>query len=385
MSHILVLNCGSSSVKFALINLTNSESVLTGLAEAIGSKDCRITFKSSEKINIKIPNGQYRDVFNQLKLFLENGKYIDVISGVGHRVVHGGSFFSKSVVINDSVLNKIEECVPLAPLHNPANIEGIKFCQNIFPNLKQVAVFDTAFHQTIPQHISEYAIPRELTDTYHIKKYGFHGTSHQYISEQASKLLNINSGDFIVAHLGNGCSVTAVVDGKSMDTSMGFTPLDGLIMGTRSGTIDPGVFDFIHNALGKDIHEISNILNKKSGVLGICGHSDMREIGDLASNGDEMAILAIKMFSHRVAKFISSYMIYFKDIDALVFTGGIGENSSAIREQIVSELNSLGFVIDFNKNSDRSSIFINQKNSKNIMVIATDEELMIAKDTQALI
>ena len=385
MSHILVLNCGSSSVKFTLINPNNSESVLTGLAESIGSKDCRIAFKSSEKINIKIPNGQYIDVFNELKSFLECGDYIGMISGVGHRVVHGGRFFSGSAVIDESVLMKIEECILLAPLHNPANIEGIIFCQSIFKDTPQVAVFDTAFHQTIPNYISEYAIPRNLTDEYHIKKYGFHGTSHQYVSQQAAKILKKDTGNFIVAHLGNGCSVAAVVDGKSMDTSMGLGPLDGLIMGTRSGCIDPSVFEYIQKNVGKDIHETTSMLNKESGLLGICGHSDMREIGGLANNGDEMAILAIKMFSHRVAKFISSYMIYFQDIDGLIFTGGIGENSSEIREQIVYELNGLGFVMDINKNSDRSATFINQTNTKNIMVIATDEELMIAKDTQALI
>ncbi|API85947.1 acetate/propionate family kinase [Francisella uliginis] len=384
MSHILVLNCGSSSVKFALINPQTAESLLTGLAENIGSKNCKISFKTKEKFQKNIQNGLYSDIFNELKQFLSEGNYLSKISAVGHRVVHGGQFFSKSVLIDEDSLQKIKGCVPLAPLHNPAHIEGITFCQQIFPDLPQVAVFDTAFHQTMPNYVAEYAIPRELTEKHNIRKYGAHGTSHKYVSEQAAKILDKQKANVIVAHLGNGCSITAVADGKSVDTSMGLTPLDGLVMGTRSGAIDPSIFAYISDNLGWDITKITNTLNKKSGLLGICGHNDMREVSELAAKGDDLAKLAIEIFCHRVAKFVASYMVYFENFDALVFTGGIGENAINIRENIVSKLNNLGFEIDSGKN-DKSDLFINSGSSHKIMVIATNEELMIAQDTQNLI
>ena len=384
MSHILVLNCGSSSVKFALSNPQTAESLLTGLAENIGSKNCKISFKTKEKIQKNIENGLYSDIFNELKQFLSEGNYLNKISAVGHRVVHGGQFFSKSVLIDEDSLQKIKDCVPLAPLHNPAHIEGITFCQQIFSDLPQVAVFDTAFHQTMPNYVAEYAIPRELTKKHNIRKYGAHGTSHKYVSEQAAKILDKQKANVIVAHLGNGCSITAVVDGKSVDTSMGLTPLDGLVMGTRSGTIDPSIFAYISDNLGWDITKITSTLNKKSGLLGICGHNDMREVSELAAKGDDLAKLAIEIFCHRVAKFVASYMVYFENFDALVFTGGIGENAINIRENIVSKLNNLGFEIDSGKN-DKSDLFISSGSSHKIMVIATNEELMIAQDTQSLI
>ncbi|MED7819548.1 MULTISPECIES: acetate/propionate family kinase [unclassified Francisella] len=384
MSHILVLNCGSSSVKFALINPNTAESLLTGLAENIGSKNCKICFKSKVKTQKNIENGLYSDVFNEIKQFLSAESYLNKISAIGHRVVHGGKFFSKSVLINQDSLQKIKDCIPLAPLHNPAHIEGIIFCQQIFPNLAQVAVFDTAFHQTIPNYVADYAIPRELTEKHNIKKYGAHGTSHKYVSQQAAKILGKQKSNVIVAHLGNGCSITAVVDGKSMDTSMGLTPLDGLVMGTRSGAIDPSIFAYISDNLGWDIVEITNMLNKKSGLLGICGHNDMREVSELAAQGDDLARLAIEMFCHRVAKFVASYILYFKDFDALVFTGGIGENAVNIRENIISKLNNIGFKVDTEKNN-KSDLFISSANSYKIMVIATNEELMIAQETQNLI
>lgn len=269
-------------------------------------------------------------------------------------------------------------------MHNPAHIEGIRFCQQIFPELPQVAVFDTAFHQTMPSYIAEYAIPYGLTHKHNIRKYGAHGTSHKYVSQQAAKILDKKQANAIVAHLGNGCSITAVVDGKSIDTSMGLTPLDGLVMGTRSGCIDPSIFAYISDNLGWSVTEITNILNKQSGLLGICGHNDMREVSQLAAKGDELAKLAIEIFCHRVAKFVASYMIYFNKLDALVFTGGIGENAANIRKNIISKLANLGFMIDHQKNSN-SETFINSKNSHNIMVIATNEELMIAQETQNLI
>lgn len=384
MSYILVLNCGSSSVKFALINPQTTESLLTGLAENIGSKNCKISFKTKEKFQKNIEDGLYSDIFNELKQFLSEGNYLSKISAVGHRVVHGGQFFSKSVLIDEDSLQRIKDCVPLAPLHNPAHIEGITFCQQIFPDIPQVAVFDTAFHQTMPNYVAEYAIPRELTEKHNIRKYGAHGTSHKYVSEQAAKILDKQKANVIVAHLGNGCSITAVADGKSVDTSMGLTPLDGLVMGTRSGAIDPSIFAYISDNLGWDIAKITNTLNKNSGLLGICGHNDMREVSELAAKRDDLAKLAIEIFCHRVAKFVASYMVYFENFDALVFTGGIGENATNIRENIVSKLNNLSFEIDSGKN-DKSDLFINSGNSHKIMVIATNEELMIAQDTQNLI
>ncbi|WP_150467203.1 acetate/propionate family kinase [Francisella sp. SYW-9] len=384
MSHILVLNCGSSSVKFALIDPQTAESLLTGLAENIGSKNCKVTFKSKEKFQKNIENGLYSDIFNELKKFLSENNFLKKVSAIGHRVVHGGQFFSESVLIDDDSLQKIKDCIPLAPLHNPAHIEGIAFCKQIFPGLPQVAVFDTAFHQTMPNYVAEYAIPRELTQDHNIRKYGAHGTSHKYVSQQAAKILAKQKANVIVAHLGNGCSITAIADGKSIDTSMGLTPLDGLVMGTRSGAIDPSIFAYISDNLGWDITKITNTLNKKSGLLGICGHNDMREVSELAAKGDDLAKLAIEIFCHRVTKFVASYMVYFGDFDALVFTGGIGENAAKIRENIISKLNNIGFEIDVEKNG-KSDLFINSDSSYNIMVIATNEELMIAQDTQKLI
>ncbi|AJI57377.1 acetate kinase [Francisella philomiragia] len=384
MSYILVLNCGSSSVKFALMNPQNSKSLVTGLAENIGASNCKITFKTQQKVQKHIENGEYKDVFELLKDFLVENNYLEKISAIGHRVVHGGQYFSKSVIIDKDSLQKIKDCIPLAPLHNPAHIEGILFCQQIFPNLPQVAVFDTAFHQTMPEYVAEYAIPRELTCEHNIRKYGAHGTSHKYVSQQAAKILNKDVANVIVAHLGNGCSITAVVNGKSIDTSMGLTPLDGLVMGTRSGCIDPSVFAYISDNLGWSIADITNMLNKKSGLLGICGHSDMREVSELADNGDKLAKLAIEIFCHRIAKFVGSYMIYFKEFDGLVFTGGIGENATNIRKSVASNLANIGFEIDDAKNM-KSETFINAGNSRNIMVIATNEELMIAQETQNLI
>ncbi|MBK2095777.1 acetate kinase [Francisella philomiragia] len=384
MSYILVLNCGSSSVKFALMNPQNSKSLVTGLAENIEASNCKITFKTQQKVQKHIENGEYKDVFELLKDFLVENNYLEKISAIGHRVVHGGQYFSKSVIIDKDSLQRIKDCIPLAPLHNPAHIEGILFCQQIFPNLPQVAVFDTAFHQTMPEYVAEYAIPRELTCEHNIRKYGAHGTSHKYVSQQAAKILNKDVANVIVAHLGNGCSITAVVNGKSIDTSMGLTPLDGLVMGTRSGCIDPSVFAYISDNLGWSIADITNMLNKESGLLGICGHSDMREVSELADNGDKLAKLAIEIFCHRIAKFVGSYMIYFKEFDGLVFTGGIGENATNIRKSVASNLANIGFEIDDAKNM-KSETFINAGNSHNIMVIATNEELMIAQETQNLI
>ena len=384
MSNILVLNCGSSSVKFAFINPTTKQEFFSGLAENISQTNCQITFKSTTKVEKHIENGSYKDVFNELKNYLVDNDYLSSIIAIGHRVVAGGNYFSSSAIITDDNLQKIKNCIPLAPLHNPAHVEGIEFCQEMFPGLPQVAVFDTAFHQTIPNYIAEYAIPRELTDGHQIRKYGAHGTSHHFVSLKAAEALGKECGNFIIAHLGNGCSITAVVDGKSRDTSMGLTPLDGLVMGTRSGAIDPSVFGYLADNLGWDAKETTTMLNKQSGLLGICGHNDMREVSDLAKSGDELAIKAIEMFCQRAAEFISKYMMHFDNFDGLVFTGGIGENAVNIRENIVAKLKNIGFKLDDEKNAKRET-FINSDRSHNIMVIPTNEELMIAKETLELV
>lgn len=384
MSHILVLNCGSSSVKFALINPKTAEAMFTGLAEKIGQENCSITLKTNDKKQLNIKNGQYKDIFLELKKYLDEKGFFDKVVAIGHRVVAGGQYFSDSAIITPENLEKIKSCIPLAPLHNPAHVEGINFCKKIFARLPQVAVFDTAFHQTIPSYIAEYAIPRELTDTKQIRKYGAHGTSHKFVSMKAAELLDKDKGNFIVAHLGNGCSITAVVDGKSIDTSMGLTPLDGLIMGTRSGSVDPSVFGFLADNLGLNANETTQILNKKSGLLGICGHNDMRQVSELAEKGDKLAKHAINMFCQRVAEFVSKYMLHFNELDALVFTGGIGENAANIRQKVVSKLKNIGFKIDEAKNQN-AEVQIQAKDSHKVMIIATNEELMIAQDTFKLI
>ena len=364
MSHILVLNCGSSSVKFALIDPKTAESLFTGLAENINQENCAITFKADDKKQLHIKNGQYKDIFSELKKYLDEKGFFDKVIAIGHRVVAGGQYFSDSAIITSENLEKIKACIPLAPLHNPAHVEGINFCAKIFAGLPQVAVFDTAFHQTIPSYIAEYAIPRELTDGQKIRKYGAHGTSHKFVSMQAAELLGKEKSNVIVAHLGNGCSITAVVDGKSRDTSMGLTPLDGLVMGTRSGSIDPSVFGYLADNLGYDATKTTQILNKQSGLLGICGHNDMRQVSDLAKNGDKLAIKAIEMFCQRAAEFIAKYMMHFNTFDGLVFTGGIGENAVNIRENIVAKLKNIGFKIDNAKNKNAETQIQSQDSQK---------------------
>ena len=371
-------------MKFALINPATEQEFFSGLAENVSQINCQITFKSTVKVKKHIENGSYKDVFNELKNYLTDNNYLSSIIAIGHRVVAGGSYFSSSAVITRDNLQKIKNCIPLAPLHNPAHVDGIEFCQDMFPSLPQIAVFDTAFHQTIPGYIAEYAIPRELTQSQQIKKYGAHGTSHHFVSLKAAQALGKKQGNFIIAHLGNGCSITAVVDGKSRDTSMGLTPLDGLMMGTRSGAIDPSVFGYLADNLGWDVKVTTTMLNKQSGLLGICGHNDMREVSDLAKSGDKLAIKAIEMFCQRVAEFISKYMIHFDNLDGLVFTGGIGENAANIRENIVDKLKNIGFKLDNQKNASRDT-FINRDRSRNIMIISTNEELMIAKETLELV
>jgi len=384
MSYILVINSGSSSVKFSVVNYLSGNNLIDGLAEKIGQVEARIIFKENdEKTIVNLDVGSYAETYDIIKKYLYEKEYLKNVVAVGHRVVHGGHFFSKSAIITEDSLNKIKKCVQLAPLHNPANIMGIEFCKKILPNLPHVAVFDTAFHQTIDKTVYEYAVPKELTDKHRFRKYGFHGTSHMYVSQQAGKILGKENGSFITAHLGNGASMCAIVDGKSVDTSMGFTPLDGLIMGTRCGALDPSVFKYVADIYGYNSDKITNMLNKESGLKGICGHNDMREIEDLYFANDPKGIHAIDMFTHRVAYFISAYMMYFKNLDGVVFTGGIGEKVPIIREKVINHLSNLGFSIDADKNQSRGKdvVVSSQESKYKVIVITTNEELMIAKDT----
>ncbi|MFZ9034874.1 MAG: acetate/propionate family kinase [Francisellaceae bacterium] len=385
---IIVFNCGSSSIKFALIHPQTTQIELSGLAEKLGQKDSNISFKyQNNKITETLSGGSYEAAFNKIKDQLLKLNLIQRIHAVGHRVVHGGVYFKSSVMIDNDVLMKLKEVTPLAPLHNPANIAGIEFCQKILANLPQVAVFDTAFHQTMSQEVYNYAIPHELAEKHHIRKYGFHGISHHYVSQEVAKLTAQATANVIVAHLGNGASVTAVKAGKSVDTSMGMTPLDGLVMGTRSGTIDPGIFNFLAQNLDMSVDETNTMLNKKSGLLGLCDHNDMREIEALTLQKDTRAELAIDLFCHRLAQFIAGYLIYFDHFDGLVFTGGIGENSTTIRAKTIEKLKNVGFAIDKKHNQShgqKNHHRIDSQDSLPIFVINTNEELMIANDTALL-
>lgn len=386
---ILVLNCGSSSIKYALIS-EDGESRIEGLAESLGNPDARIKHKSLDgnKTEVQIAGGQHSDA---LKVIL--GELIKDYTpvAVGHRVVHGGDKFKSATKITPEVLATIEELSSLAPLHNPANAEGIKAINELFPNLPQVAIFDTAFHQSMPAHAYRYAIPKQLFAEHHIRRYGFHGTSHAYVSNRASQLTEKDGKHgWIVAHLGNGCSATAIYDGKSLDTSMGITPLEGLIMGTRSGDVDPSLHAMLHRTLGLSIDEIDTLLNKKSGLLGISGVSnDMRLLEEADRNGNADATLALDMFAYRVAKYILAYTASLPTLTGVVFTGGVGENGAEMRAKIVSHLKHLGAKFDESKNKElfrgAEGSFHTADSSVELWVVPTDEEFQIATETKQVL
>ena len=395
--NILVINCGSSSLKYQLID-TDTEKVLAkGLCERIGLEDAILNHTPSGKdkvvIHCDMPdhNVAIKEVVNILT-DAENGVIasLEEIGAVGHRVVHGGEKFNSSVPINDAVMAALEECIPLAPLHNPPNIIGIKACQAAMPGVPQVGVFDTAFHQTMPKENYMYAIPYEYYEKYGVRKYGFHGTSHKYVSQRAAALLGKPAEEtkIITVHIGNGGSIAAVCGGKCVDTTMGFTPLDGLVMGTRSGIIDAAVPLFIMEQENLTSKQMSDILNKKSGLQGITGiSSDMRDVSAAAEEGNERAILAKKMFAARVKAYIGQYMATMNGADAIVFTAGIGENDKAIRAACCENLDFLGIKIDAEKNDKRGDEFvISTDDSKvKVFVIATNEELAIARDTKDIV
>ncbi|NOX14460.1 MAG: acetate kinase, partial [Epsilonproteobacteria bacterium] len=340
---ILVLNSGSSSIKFQLFDAETYESLVSGIIEQIGENDslAKIKFKDENGKNLELEKNMAivdhksgLEVMNSLLIESKIIKDLCELDGIGHRVVHGGEKFSKPTIINDKVINQIEKLIPLAPLHNPANLDGIKSSVEHCPKVPQVAVFDTAFHSSIPSHAYMYALPYETYEKNGVRRYGFHGTSHHFIAKEAAKYLDIDIGKLnaITLHLGNGASMSAVKNGKSIDTSMGLTPLEGLIMGTRCGDIDPAIIFYLARVEGLDIDELDNMLNKKSGLKGICGNNDMREIGEMAENGNEKAKLALEMFSYRIKKYIGSYSAVLGRVDCLIFTGGIGENDIEVRK-----------------------------------------------------
>ncbi len=371
-----------------MFNHHQTMAIFFGIADKIGQSDACFSFANAaqDKQTFTQSNMNYRLAFGLIVETLKSYDFFDCITGIGHRVVHGGHLFNEAVIVDQSVITKIKQLIPLAPLHNPANLAGIEFCLTHFPHIPQVAMFDTAFHHSIPEHIHRYAIQDTFYYDQHVRKYGFHGISHHYVAKNAAQYLDIERGNFISAHLGNGCSITAIKEGKSIDTSMGFTPLDGLVMGTRSGGIDPGIFQYLHKQLKISIDEITTLLNRQGGLLALCGKSDMRDISKMITQGNKKAETALAIFCHRAASFIASYMMYFDRFDGLIFTAGIGENSALVRQKIINNLNNLGFKINDKCNqAPKTYTEIQAHNSKRIMVLPTNEELMIAQACQHLI
>ena len=394
---ILVINAGSSSLKYQLIDMENESLLAKGLCERIGI-DGRLTHKPQNGKPVyeaDVPFPTHKEAIEAVLEKLTSKEYGVVetmaeIGAVGHRVVHGGEKFAKSVVITDEVMQAIEECNPLAPLHNPANIIGIKACQELMPGVPMVAVFDTAFHQTMPPVAYTYALPYEYYEKDKVRRYGFHGTSHKYVSQRAADMLGkpIEQLKLISCHLGNGSSVTAIDGGKSVDTSMGFTPLAGLPMGTRSGDIDAGILEYLMNKYGMDIKEMVNVLNKKSGVMGVSGvSSDFRDLEEAFEQGNERAGLAVDMFNYGVKKLIGAYAAAMGGVDAIIFTAGVGENSASQRMAIASGLEFMGVKMDEDANKVRGEErVISAPDSKvTVLLIPTNEALMIAMDTEALV
>ena len=395
---ILVLNCGSSSIKYALYDMDSKTVMTSGGAERVGL--------DGAFVKVKLANGEKKQVMHDIPEHTEGVKFIfslltdpeigvikdlKEIDAVGHRMVHGGEKFNKSVLLTEEVLKVFEECTDLAPLHNPANLKGVRAVQELMPGLPQVGVFDTAFHQTMPKEAYMYAVPYELYEKYGVRRYGFHGTSHRYVSQCVCEFLGVKpeGKKIITCHIGNGASIAAVKDGKCIDTSMGLTPLEGLMMGTRSGDIDGGAITFIQKKLGLDADGMSNLLNKKSGMLGITGiSSDMREIDAACEEGNERAKLAIEMYNYRIRKYIGAYAAAMDGCDIIVFTAGVGENQASMREKVCEGLSFMGVKIDVEKNSGihgEEAVISTPDSKVTVVVIPTDEELMIATDTMALL
>lgn len=378
---IIIINSGSSSIKFKLFDMPIQKELLSSLIEKIGEDFSTITTTiNNQKYTTKIKLNSYKDAFKLMAITLKNNNIKqDNISQVVHRVVHGGEFFNGPTIIDEQVIAQIKQLIPLAPLHNPSNLLGIKKAQSLYPNAIHIAIFDTAFHQTLPNYAYRYAISNKFYKKDRIRRYGFHGTSHQYILSEVSKILNKKKPNLITLHIGNGISATAIKKGKSIDTTMGFTPLEGLIMGTRCGNIDPSIPIFLAKNKNLTFDEIDLILNKESGLKGLTNITDMRDIISLSKKGN-IYYLAIEMFCYAIIKQIGAYIATLNaTIDAIVFTGGIGENSPFIRERILKNLNYLGIKIDKKRNIE-SKTFINKKSSKiKIAVVPTNEELQMAR------
>ena len=395
---ILVLNCGSSSVKYKLIALSgNEQNILAeGGVEKIGLPDSFLKFKyNGEKVTINSSMPKHNVAIRIILDNLTSEKFgciknFDEIEAVGHRLVHGGEKFNSSVLINDEVIAKVKECYDLAPLHNPVNIAGVDAISEILPDVPQVGVFDTAFHQTMPSYAYMYGLPYEMYEKYGVRRYGFHGTSHRYVSRRACDFLGLEyeKQRIITCHIGNGGSITAIKDGKSVDTSMGLTPVEGLIMGTRCGDVDPGALLYIQQKEHLDHEGMQALINKKSGVAGLTGvSSDMRDIEKAVEEGNERAIMALNMYEYRITKYIGAYTAALGGVDVIVFTGGVGENQTGTRERICKQLAFLGIEFDVEKNKTRGEeIELSTPNSKvRVVVIPTDEEYMIARDTEAIV
>ncbi len=395
--NVLVINCGSSSLKFQLINSDTEEVLAKGLCERIGI-DGRLTYQPAggekEKSDLAMPT--HEEAIQYVINALTNEKTgvvksLEEIGAVGHRIVHGGEKFASSAIITEEMKKAVEECNELAPLHNPANLIGIAACEKLMPGTPMVGVFDTAFHQTMPQKAYMYGLPYEYYEKYKVRRYGFHGTSHSFVSKRAAEILGVpyDQTKTIVCHLGNGSSVSAVLNGKSVDTSMGLTPLEGLVMGTRSGDIDPAILEFIAKKENLDIDGLMEVVNKKSGVYGLSNNlsSDFRDLWDAADSGNEQAKVALEVFSYRVAKYVGAYAAAMNGVDNIVFTAGIGENDHGVRELVLGYLGYLGIEIDEEANNVRGEeIVISKPGSKvNVLVIPTNEELAIARETVALV
>ncbi|AUS05732.1 acetate/propionate family kinase [Pseudotamlana carrageenivorans] len=387
---VLVLNSGSSSLKYQLISMPEETVLCSGIIERIGLDDAIFKYKTDKNsvdLVTSIPNHKVGlELVAKQLLDAETGiiKSTDDIAVVGHRVVHGGKYFSDTTEITEEVKEKIKALISLAPLHNPANLEGIIVAEAIFPNAKQVAVFDTAFHQSIPEKAYLYAIPKAYSDEHNIRLYGFHGTSHKYVSEKATEYLGDKASNVITIHLGNGCSMSAVKDGKCIDHSLGFSPVNGLIMGTRSGDIDQSIIFYLAKKLNYSLDEINTLLQKKSGMLGLTGYSDLRDIQAEAEKGNKDCQLALAMNTYRIKKYIGSYAAVLNGLDAIVFTAGIGENSDVIREMVCEDMDFFGLELNKEENAKRSGEIreINLPTSKaKILVIPTNEELEIAKQS----
>ncbi|MBL4901721.1 MAG: acetate kinase [Desulfocapsa sp.] len=396
---ILVLNAGSSSLKFQLFNMDDLSVLATGMIEQIGNDigqaklACNDDTGGRQETEVSRVISDHSSAIELMTVLLqENGVLTDVneLAGVGHRVVHGGEDFRKPVIITDKVIRSIRELVPLAPLHNPANITGIEVVTAMAPSVPQVAVFDTAFHQSIPQHAYLYALPYKLYEEYKIRRYGFHGTSHAYVSKKAAAYLNCSYKELkiITLHLGNGASAAAIDCGQCVDTSMGFTPLEGLVMGTRSGDLDPAILFYLARETGMDFGALDSLLNKESGLKGICGNNDMRTIGKMAAAGDAQPLLALEIFCYRIKKYIGAYLAVLGGADCVVFTGGIGENDTKVRAKCLHGMERLGVALDLEKNDSQNDgiMEIQKADSRcKILVVPTDEEFEIATQTMELI